>query len=137
MDVFPAYWEHLDQMMADGQVKIVSEAHSELKICGDDLFEWVSNHNSAIVALDPKIQQAARDILQQFPGMINVRKQKSMADPFVVGHAHVISGTVVTEEIGSGNLRHPKIPEVCRAMEITCINPLQFIREQGLVFGTT
>lgn len=135
-DVFPSYWEMVDQMMNDGEVLIISEAHFELEVAGDELYEWVSSHGSAIVALDTSIQQAARDILEQFPGMINVRKQKSMADPFVVGHAQVIGGTVVTEESKSGDKKHPRIPDVCDMLKITCINPLQFIRALGLVFRT-
>lgn len=135
-DVFPSYWDHVDGMMRSGTIQMISEAYKELEVAGDDLFGWVKERHAAIIELDNQIQQAARDLLQEYPGMINVRKQKSMADPFVVAHARVISGIVVTEESKSGSKDHPRIPDVCEILDLTCLNPLQFIRSQKLVFST-
>lgn len=42
--------------------------------------------------------------------------------------------TVVTQETPTGNPMRPKIPDVCNALGITCINMLQFIRQQSWVF---
>jgi hypothetical protein len=40
----------------------------------------------------------------------------------------------VTEEQG-GTERKPKIPSVCRALNIPCIDVLQFLRAEGWTFN--
>lgn len=61
-------------------------------------------------------------------------KNRNGADPFVIATALVNGFTVVTEELG-GSPTKPKIPSVCTALGVRCINVLQFIREQGWSFS--
>lgn len=134
IDVFPPFWDHIDEMMQRGEITIVAEVFHELEMGGDDLYQWVSQRSIAVVEMDAPIQQSTRDILSKFPRLINARKQRSMADPFVIAHAKLIGGTVVSEEPKSGNPNQPRIPDVCDALGIPCITPLQYIRARGLVF---
>ena len=40
----------------------------------------------------------------------------------------------MTEETMSGSLQKPRIPDVCRAMGMTCVNLVGFIEQQGWTF---
>jgi hypothetical protein len=44
------------------------------------------------------------------------------------------NSVVVTGEMLTGNLDKPRIPDVCRAKNIRCINFLEMIRELKLTF---
>jgi hypothetical protein len=60
-------------------------------------------------------------------------KNRNGADPFVIATAQVRGLTVVTEEKGGTDTK-PKIPSVCAALRVPCINVLSFIRDQGWSF---
>lgn len=49
-------------------------------------------------------------------------------------HPSVRKGVVVTEELRSGNLTKPKIPDVCDALGVPCLNLVGFVRAQGWTF---
>ena len=52
-----------------------------------------------------------------------------------VGLAKARSMSVVTGEQPTGNLKRPRIPDVCQALGIPCLSLLQFIRHQGWVLA--
>jgi len=66
--------------------------------------------------------------------LIDTRKNRSGADPFVIALAKVEGCGVVTGEKPTNHPERPKIPDVCRAIGIPCINILQLCREQKWVF---
>ncbi|MGY4198960.1 hypothetical protein ACVIM9_008301 [Bradyrhizobium sp. USDA 4520] len=65
--------------------------------------------------------------------LVSAGKGKFQADPFVIALAKVSGYTVITEETGIGSLG--KIPGVCTAMKIECINLMQLIDEEDWVLG--
>jgi hypothetical protein len=60
-------------------------------------------------------------------------KNRSQADPFVIATAMFRNATVVTGEL-QGTERRPRIPDVCQAEGVPCINFLQMLRDFGLTF---
>lgn len=71
---------------------------------------------------------SARKVLRDYPNIINVlntKKASSNGDPFIIATAMVNEGIVVTQERAGEN----KIPNVCKAFNIPCINLEQFIDE--------
>jgi hypothetical protein len=46
----------------------------------------------------------------------------------------MISGSTVVTEEKPRSLVNPKIPDVCGALGVRCINMLELIREQGWIY---
>jgi hypothetical protein len=64
-------------------------------------------------ALEDEIQASATEILAKFPELVNMRRSRSVADPFVIALARVQGLTVITAERASGSPQEPRIPYVC------------------------
>lgn len=43
-------------------------------------------------------------------------------------------GIVVTEETLSANVEKPRIPNVCNALDLRCVNLVGFVKDQGWTF---
>ena len=74
------------------------------------------------------------EILGKYERLLDTRKNRSGADPFVIALAVVERCAVLTEEGQSGTLAKPNIPDVCADMGIRCIDMVGLIREQRWVF---
>lgn len=85
------------------------------------------------VEVDEPVQAAVTQILAAYPKLIDANTGRSGADPFVIALAQTNGCTVVTEE-KPRSIINPKIPDVCAALGVQCINMLAFIREQGWRF---
>jgi len=73
--------------------------------------------------------------IQHFQAMI--RKQelyggKPVADPFVIARARILNCTVVTTEVLKEN--GARIPNVCKAFSIPCMNLEEFMQQEGWTF---
>ena len=54
----------------------------------------------------------------------------SGADPWIIASAKVLGRKVVTQETpGGANTRKVKIPDVCAAMGVECINSFEMLDE--------
>ncbi len=86
------------------------------------------------VPTDDAIQLAVQEILRTHRGLVDPARPRLAADPFVIALVRIRGCTVVTQETPTANWMRPKIPDVCNALGIGCINILQFIRQQAWVF---
>ncbi len=93
-----------------------------------DISEWLKQYKSSFLPLDESIQKTTKEVLKQFPKMININKNKkssSNGDPFLVATAIEKHGVIVTNERKGEN----KIPNVCKFYNIESISLIQFIDE--------
>jgi predicted nucleic acid-binding protein len=133
-DVFPGVWLKMDELVSQQQVLCAEEVRGELAKQEDDLATWVNARPQMFVPLDEAIQRATSEILMQHQLLMKSTKNRNGADPFVIATARVKSLTVVTEEKG-GTAAKPKIPSVCQALGVPCVNVLSFLRDQGWSFA--
>ena len=85
--------------------------------------------------IDDSDQKAVRNILSKYPGMLNVKKGTSGADPRVVALAMKSQNiVVVTEEKLTGNSQYPRIPDVCKESNIECVTIAGVVRKENWVF---
>jgi Domain of unknown function (DUF4411) len=64
---------------------------------------------------------------------LDLKNNKSGADPFLISAAVIHDCIVVTEEkFQNNNENKPRIPNVCKNLGIKCINLLDMLREEGL-----
>jgi len=68
------------------------------------------------------------EIMANWGKLVDVRKDRSRADPFVIATAKVIGATVVTDE-KHGAEKDPRIPFVCERLGVPCLTPSAFVRE--------
>ncbi|MFP4437711.1 MAG: DUF4411 family protein [Chloroflexaceae bacterium] len=135
-DVFPGLWIKLEELVQVGNLIASEEVLRELEKVDDDdtLLQWARTNRQMFVSTDEQIQLAVRTILGAHPGLVNIRKNQSGADPFVIAVAKVNNGAVITDERVSNNPERPKIPDVCRAIGIKSFSVLNFLKGQGWIF---
>lgn len=133
-DILPSLWDRLDNFATNGRAIAPDEVLKELSKKDDALHKWAKKRAGLFLPLDTDIQVEAAAILAVFPRLVDTRKNRSIADPFVIAVAMVKSATVVTGERASGTADKPRIPNVCSHFGVKCINMLQLIRDEGWVF---
>ena len=131
-DVFPGAWTLVEKLSRNGVLLSVEDVLEELEDQDDDVFKWAKKNKSIFLPLDEAIQTEARTILAQRPNLVDVKRRKSGADPFVIAAAAVYSCAVVTEEKPSGGPPKVKIPDVCKLFGVGCITVLDMLRDEGL-----
>ena len=135
-DTFPGLWERIEKLIDSGDLRATEEVLHELEKKHDDVYAWAKERKDALaVPIDDRIQPAVSAILEDFEKLLDTRKNRSAADPFVIALAKIEGCTVVTGEGTTGSLNRPNIPDVCSALGVPCIGLLQLIRREGWTFG--
>jgi len=130
-DIFPTIWSDIDNLSQEGRLIATEEVLKELEKKDDVIYEWAKLRPHIFRLLDEQIQLTVIDILRDFPRLIDNRRQRSGADPFVLALAQIEGASVVTFESPSSNLERPKIPDVCLALGVPCMTLLHLIRQEG------
>ena len=133
-DVFPSLWEKLDEYIAAGVLKCSEEVYVELQKKEDGLHDWLMERKTVFVTTDEEIQGIVAALLEKHPRLVDTIRGRSQADPFVIAVAEHLNAVVVTGEKPRGNLDVPRIPDVCQARNIRCIDFLAMLRELGWKF---
>jgi hypothetical protein len=132
-DVFPSLWRKIEDQVAAGQIFSSEEVYVELSKKADDLHDWIKARKEMLVSSEEAVQLQVTYLLKKYPRLVDTLKNRSQADPFVVAVAMEHKLSLVTGEVG-GTIERPRIPFVCAAEGVICINFLQMIRELGLTF---
>src|ERR1035441_8886269 len=103
----------------------------ELERQEDDLHVWAAAKPEMFIDLDEAQQQEVREIMISHAGIVQPGEDRVNADPFVIALARCRGLVVVSEERRSGNLNTPKIPNVCAARGIRCVNLLGLMTDLG------
>lgn len=127
IEVFPAVWERMDKAISDGMLISSEEVLAELERKADDLHRWAKARKHMFMPLDGTIQTEVKALLRRYGRLIDTRKGRSGADPWVIATARVSNAIVVSNEKG-GSLEKPKIPFVCSQLSIQCVDLLEMIR---------
>jgi len=127
-------WEVLGRLLDNGVVASVEEVLEELKVQEDRVLEWAMRHRGAFLPIDVDLQRETKRILEAYPQLIDPKRRKSSADPFVIAAAQLYGATVVTEEKPSRPPARPKIPNVCQGLELECIRIVELFRREGYRF---
>lgn len=131
-DIFPAVWERMSQWADNGVIDSIELVYDELAAQDDEVLDWAEDHKHIFTQLDEAVQEQASRVLSTHGNLVDLKRRKSGADPFLIGHAIVHGTTVVTEErpVGPG-AKLVKIPNVCPAYSVYCIKLLDLFRAEG------
>jgi hypothetical protein len=132
-DVFRSLWDRLDDLIEQQCLFASEEVLVELERKANEVYEWALNRQGMFVPTDAYIQSEVTSILSCYQRLVDTRRNRSGADPFVIALAAVKGYTVVTYENRGGNPDKPHIPDVCDELGIRTISFLEFVREQGWV----
>lgn len=133
-EVFPTLWANIEQVIAAGSVQAIDVVRDELGRRDDATRAWAVAQEGLFVSLDEEVQAATSETLSTHPKLMGKGRGRNAADPFVIGLARARGGLVVTEETLSNNLERPRIPDVCSAIGVRCVNLVGFIKNQGWTF---
>ena len=128
IDVFPSFWEKMEQLISDDVLLAPDEIYAELERKEDDLHAWVKSRKNMFCSLDIATIVEVKKILKDHPRLVDTQKGRSQADPFVIALARTKGLTVVTGE-SFGTAAKPKIPYVCGQLGVPSIGIVQFIRQ--------
>ena len=134
IDMFPSLWNKIGDLMDEGTIISSQEVYDEIMIGGDDLEKWAKARKECFLPQSVPVQQEVRTILLSHRGLVEGGNKKNSADPFVVALAKQEQCKVVTEEVRTRNAKSPKIPDVCDAYQIECIDFVNFAREEKFAF---
>jgi tRNA A37 methylthiotransferase MiaB len=135
-DVFPSLWAKLAEHAESSELRCAEEVYVELSKKDDGIHDWIKARKHIVVPIDLPIQACVSDILAVYPRLVDTKRNRSQADPFVIATALCLGSSVVvvSGEKPRGNLDSPSIPDVCAARNLECIGFLEMIRRLGWRF---
>ncbi|MBU3699965.1 MAG: DUF4411 family protein [Candidatus Kapabacteria bacterium] len=121
-DVCPGFWDWLKRENAIGTVLSIDAVARELS--DPDSAKWVRDHRGFFVASDDTLIGDIATWIQGQPrfSVAETARFLSGADARLISHAAVNGATVVTKETSEPQSRRVKIPDVCRAFNVECID---------------
>lgn len=137
-DVFPGFWKRLDAAVAAGEVTSTREVLRELNEGPEGhVLDWCKGNEAIFVTPDASETSFLPRIfaVQHFQQLIGEKQRlrgTPVADPFLIARAHVLRGTVVTEESPKPN--KPNIPAICAHFGVPCMKLGDFMRASRWTF---
>jgi hypothetical protein len=126
-------------MIEDNKIISVREVLNEIISYGneDRLIEWAKNHKEFFLKPNRDELLIVTEIfkIEHFQSIIRKKERlqgKPVADPFIIGKAKILSGTVVTQEQWKNN--SAKLPNVCKRFKVDCINLETFMEKENWIF---
>ena len=134
------YWEILSYLGDNNIIFIPQMVFNELTNYDDKLADWIKISKIHPHKITEKVNKCLTDMYANNPkhkNLVDIKRQKSIADPWVVAHAIAEEACVVTKEIflTAINTDKVRIPNVCKNMGIQCINDFEFIKEVNIKFN--
>lgn len=129
-------WDNIDRMIREKTIITSSEIADELQ--DKEIVDWLQDVDSDIIEIDDIIQRNVIQIVTRCPKLIDfnavakrANSSGSSGDAFLIATAMKYSITVISEEKGVST---KKIPGVCAAFGIDCINIDGLSSREGWVF---
>ncbi len=130
---FPSVWAYFDQMISDEKIHSSYVIYKEILNGKDIILNWAKANSSIFKPVTLEIQQEAKNIVNKYPSILDYKRAKSGADPFIIAMAKTNNHILVTEETLSGNPLPKKIPDICKLLNIPCIDLLNVIKRENFV----
>jgi hypothetical protein len=137
----PGFWNWMAEQCSKGTIRSASMVKDEIEFPAE-LVEWVDEREVEGFFVDvssPEIQKefqkVAKWVMAQNFGPEHKAKFLNGADPWIIAAAKVLNCKVVTQEkSGGANTKKVKIPDVCAAVRVECINTFAMTDELNASF---
>ena len=134
-DIAPGFWEFLEEGFGDQRFLIPDAVRGEIGQRDDELAEWVRNlPDGSIIMPDQQVQRVYGDIADHVAngGYPNHRKLLEGADGWLIAHARVDSGIVVSQEVTAGRGPDAKVPDIGQRFGVVTIRRQKFMQDHGV-----
>jgi hypothetical protein len=131
---FASLWENMESLIRAGRIRASALVKQELEAADDEIKDWIKQQKGLFVPLDKMQTDEVRRIQEDFDDLVDHRKNKSGADPFVIALARVKGYTVVTLETMAATNERTRIPNVCAYYGIPCIDLIGLMDLEGWTF---
>ena len=130
----PKFWIFISRQLDSGTIRAPKIVWQEVSDGTDELANWVRQRKEKglCVTASKTVQEKYKEI----SGHVYSKYKPHQAgeflkggDGWVIAHAMATSGTVVTEESDRSRKAKVKIPTVCKALGIKCINTFSMLEE--------
>ena len=145
IEVFPGFWEWLDQKNKQGLVKSIKPVYEELTDGNDTLADWVKDRNSQdwFLSVDDPDTQTAFGIIANWVMTQNQKYKEAVisdflqvADPWLIAKAMSSNAHIVTHESNDPlNRKKVLIPVVCEVFGVKTMNTMDLMRLTHARFG--
>jgi len=146
IDIFPSLWSNIIDLINKNRVITPKEVINE--IFDEEILIWIKDYEDLfVIDLNAKQIEKVKDVVRNFPDIVDYEKERPDADPFIIGlvlarkeeestSLITINNVyiVVTDESPTKRGYRKKIPYVCSQYGIECINLFQFFRREGWTF---
>ena len=145
IDVFPSFWEQLENKFISGDIVICESVYEELKRIDDDLWKWF--HNTIKTNSIPVEKSNETEIIDAYSCVINKANENNRyyssaliefgnnADGWIIAHALANGYTLVTEEKpNTDRKKSVKIPDICLLVSVEYINTVKMLQQLGFKF---
>lgn len=140
-DIAPGFWVFLDEMVGQRRIASPQMVYRELTAGEDQLATWVKDRRTSGLFIEPdatvqvRFGEIATYVYNQYDA-VNAGRFLEVADPWLIAHASVQGGTVVTlETLVPPNAKKVKIPNVCNQFAVRWTNTYQMLRDLGASLG--
>ena len=134
---FPSLWDKIEELIRNGRLKMSDLVFDEA-MRGAVLRNWCSEKGLKpflLSRVNDSVENAFQTIRSEYPELMNIKRGTSLADPWVIALAmQYPNGVVVTEEQRTGDILHPRIPDVCKAYNIECVTISGIVRKENWIF---
>ncbi|MEW6036115.1 MAG: DUF4411 family protein, partial [Candidatus Micrarchaeota archaeon] len=141
----PSLWKGIEAQIENEHIISHSLVLDELEKVDDGLHKWFGNkkNKKMFKSQDDDQLKKVKEIMAEFERLVDHEKESTCADPFVIALAlqrkevekkkkkNPREVVLVTDE-SIGTRDRPKIPDVCRRYNVTCIKHESMFHELGL-----
>lgn len=134
-DVFACVKKSIEQLIAENKIFAPERVLEEIESVGSSgLIQWVKQHKKIFVQHDTRLQEEAQKIQFRYPDLIDTTTPYDEADRWIIALANIQKLIVVTHETYARKKKNPErklyIPDVCKSMNIRCIELLALMRNE-------
>lgn len=133
-DMVPEFWLWLEFQARKGICKIPPMIFAEIKPKDEYFKDWLTRNENNLVLVQDEETELVRRVMTVGYGenLADVDLERIGKDPFLIASAlkNPKRRSVVTEEVSRPNAEgsNRKIPDICKDLEIRCINILRFVK---------
>ncbi|MGD9590607.1 MAG: DUF4411 family protein [Pyrinomonadaceae bacterium] len=131
----PQFWIFLSEKLDEGEIRVAKLTYQEITTGKDQLSDWAKLRKSKGMCVSPskEVQEKYAEICTHVASsgyhQNQIHEFLKGADGWVIAHAMVEGGTVVTQEVRDRTKTAIKIPILCKALGVRCIDTYEMLDE--------
>lgn len=136
----PGYWDVLNELGKEEMIFIPVAVFDEVAKTEDELSKWLEASDIPVKDDTVEVIQCLKEIYDFDPShldLVDNKRGRSLADPWVIAHALAGGAVVVTKEdrITSPLTKKIAIPNVCDNMNIIVMNDFELLQKLNIRFS--